>query len=303
MRCTTRAVAALVIASLLGGCSWLRSQADATAERALGAEPLAGQYPVCPASSGGTGTQTGTNVATPCLSTETAYTNVQTNAEAQQWIGAAASDSVGKCSAFIARMAYGDNFSNTALDITAIGLAGAGAITVPLHSAQTLAALAGITTATKAAINNDIFMQNAAPVIAQKINATYMPELKTFLGQTGSATQANLASLYGQLLAYHADCTLTGALAALDTGTNASTSKAPLTTSVLLAGATIADPTNQLQYQVTTAYSAGAGTFSYVQAAIGAAFPANLTTAQSVAATGFLATANSYGAFLLKPGS
>jgi hypothetical protein len=231
------------------------------------------------------------------------YTDVQNATEAQQWIGGAAADSYGKCTAFVARMAYGDNLTNAALDITAVGLAGAGAITAPLHSAQVLAALAGIATASRAAINSDIFMQNTAPVIAQKINSTYNAEMKTFLGQTATANQANLATMYGELQAYHSDCTLTGALAALGNGTTATTIKAPLTTDALKTGAIIADPTKQLQYQVTTAYSSAKGTFSYVEGAIGQAWPPTPATPQSVAATGFLATANTDGAFLLKPGS
>jgi len=291
-----KAILLLISALLLGGCTWLRGQSDEITQRAMGAEPLAQQYAVCRSASA--------NTTTPCTSALVGYTDIQNTTEAQQWIGGAAADSYGKCMAFVARMAYGDNLTNAALDITAVGLAGAGAITAPLHSAQVLAALAGVATASRAAINSDIFMQNTAPVIAQKINSTYNAEMKTFLGQTATASQANLATMYGQLQAYHADCTLTGALAALGNGTTATTIKAPLTTDVLKTGAIIADPTNQLQYQVTTAYSSNPpGTFSYVQATIGQALPPNPATPQFVAATSFLATANTDGAFLLKPGN
>jgi hypothetical protein len=290
-----KAIVLLIGASLLGGCTWLRGQSDEITQRAMGAEPLAEQYAVCRAASA--------NITTPCASMPVGYTDVQNATEAQQWIGGAAADSYSKCMAFVARMAYGDNLTNAALDITAVSLAGAGAITAPLRSAQTLAALAGIATASRAAINSDIFMQNTAPVIAQKINSTYNAEMKTFLGQTATATQGNLGTMYAQLEAYQSDCTLTGALAALGNGTTATTIKAPLTTDTLKTGAIIADPTAQQQYKVTTAYSSNPpGTFSYVQAAIGQAFPPDNTTAQSVAAAGFLTKANTDGAFLLTPG-
>jgi hypothetical protein len=284
-------MAALVVA-MLAGCASFRTQVDQEAQRAVGAEALATEYPICPPVQG-----SGT-----CTPTSVNYNNVTTDSVAQTWIGEAAADSVAKCTAFLARLSAGQAVTNSAFDITAIALSGAAAITVPIRSAQTLAALAGITTASKAAISSDVFEQNAAPAVAQKIIGTYMPEMRTFIGQTGAVTAKSFPGVYAQLLANHFDCSLTAALASLGSGNAGSATKVPLTNAMLLKNAVIVDLTAKQTYNVTTAYSSADGTVGVASYPIGTVPPTPLQ-GNKLQAASLLTTLNNDGAFLLTPGS
>jgi hypothetical protein len=222
---------------LVAGCgedNWVAVEKDRIAERAMGAAPLADTYAVCAnevtvqTTVKKTETETETKTVKNCTKEQRSAADVPVGQE-KQWIGAAASDSIKKCSAFIARMAYGRNASNVGFDITSIALSAAAAITVPVHSAQTLAALAGISTASKAALDADIFAQNAGPLIAQKINATYIPAIRSLLKEANAPDQQTLPNLYGELLAIHVDCSLNSALSALGGNIPHSSEKPPIT--------------------------------------------------------------------------
>jgi hypothetical protein len=278
MKMKAKIVVVLTIGLPLVSCE---KYLDRKAERAMGAEPLENSYPVCIE-----------DAKCPKLTVG----EVKTDPGATQWIGEAASDSVQKCRVFLARLGYGQNALNLGFDVVSIGLAGAAAITVPVHSAQTLAALAGISTGARAAIDSDIFQQNAAPVITQKINATYMPGVRTLLGQTVEATHVNLPTMYGKLLATHSDCTLNAALSALANNTAAKPSTLLLTTDALKVNAVLVDPTTQQWYKVTTGYTTASPNITIIKQTVATPF---LATPQSIAADSLLTQLNADGGFVL----
>ena len=225
---------ALAAMLLVSGCGALRDRANWDQEmvRLVGAEPLVGAY---------------------ALSATSAPVGIEGVDAAKEpiWIGLAANDSVRKCQAWVARLAVGQTAVNTMLDITAIGLAGAGAITIPLRSAQTLSALAGITTASKAAINSDVFAQNTAPIIAQQVSKTYWANIQNVIREAPTANATNLASLYGKLLVTHNQCSLPMALASLTTDATAKPVANPAVTATdLTKGALLTDLKTRTQYRV-----------------------------------------------------
>jgi|GEM_PF-3112506 len=285
MKHVTVLLAALAAPLFLNACTSAREQLeiDRTQQRAMGAEPLAERYNVC-----------ATPDRTGACAQPAAFADVS-DADAPKWLGAAAGDSYKKCQSFLARLAYGETAWNTGLDIVAVGLAGAGAITVPIKAAQTLSALAGITTATKATIDSDVFMQNAAPVISQKISTTYMADLKALLAQTAQAKAGTLPAMYAQLLTVHGECTLMSALASLGTGTGAGSSRVPLQTTVLAPGATISDPIQQLWYKIGATDQTGTNV-TYKATKIGGAFTNAPDMTMKIA--DFMAALNADGAFV-----
>ncbi len=147
---------------LLSGYEHVREENDLEGQRLLGPEKLEGAY-----------TLSG-SVSPTTLEAATALPD--TTMQKQEWLGDAVLDSLHKCQAFTARLRAVRSSFDLALDVATLGLAGAAAITVPARSANLLAALAGISTGTRAAFDTDVYQQNTAPLIVQQINKTYYPQ-------------------------------------------------------------------------------------------------------------------------------
>ena len=275
-------LSACLMVSLLAGCDAYHAVADKEAMRFAGAEALDDSY------------RAAANVA--------AQTAVEVgSSDAKSWIGAAASDSLRKCQAFIGRVTVGRIVPDLTLDVAALGLAGAATISEPIRVAKTLAALAGISTGTRAAIDTDVFAQNTAPVIVQKIQQTYYGQMKDFLEQIRQAGTVNVSVEYGNLLYIHSQCSLPLAVAAI--GNNLTVANTPVATfdgNDLRNGALILDPGERAYYLI----SVSGAQMSYVTWPLGhgptppTALPAAKNTDAGTLAKHFSID----GAILAKPG-
>jgi hypothetical protein len=231
----------------LSGCGLIdgaQSYSDKQAIRAIGPEPLDGKYyiPAAPATSGGSAPQTSPpptnttanngsqNAAAPTSSAPSVLAGLdvlisQDSAAKAAWLAQAVLDSRDKCDKFTARLTATKNSVDLGLDILTLGLAGASPITVPSRSANTLAALAGISAGTRAAIDSDIYQQNTAPIIVEKIDQTYGAALKAYVVPSSNG-DINVAAEYAKIRMIHSQCSVIMALANVS---NSTTASAPLT--------------------------------------------------------------------------
>ena len=190
-----RVLAVMLVAGMLAGCAQWRQMSDTDAQRLVGAEPLEQSY-------------LGASLAT--------ISNADADAK-KNWIGAVAADSLHKCQSFTARLAVGQIGSDLALDLATLTLAGISAVTVPARSAHILAAAAGITAGTRAAIDTDVFARNAAPYIVQQLSKTYFASMNSYLTGFPPPSIVPGAEL-AKIQAIHSSCSLELALAGLGNG-------------------------------------------------------------------------------------
>jgi hypothetical protein len=200
-------IVVVTAACMLAGCAPWHQMTDQEAERLVGAEPLDGKY----------NSMTRDDISGTTVTINGTSTTVTADMR-QNWVGAAAVDSLQKCQAFAARLAVGENSSDLALDLATLTLAGISAITLPARSAHALAAAAGITAGSRAAIDADLFAKNAAPIIVQQLNKTYFTSMNNYL--MAFPPQSVVPGIeYAKIQNIHNSCSLELALASLGTGT------------------------------------------------------------------------------------
>jgi hypothetical protein len=128
------------------------------------------------------------------------------------FIGAALSDSINKCQAFINDFTAGVSADNTTLDVLSLGLSALATVFVPSSTVRALSGASTITQGTKAAINSDLYQQLTVQLFIQTINSTYFKEYGDFL----STQQTLPVSLqFAKIELFHKDCSIPFAAAAL----------------------------------------------------------------------------------------
>jgi hypothetical protein len=206
-------------ACTLAGCDQWRNLNDSEAQRLVGAEPLGTSY----------NGMTLADVSGPTVTINAKSVPVDDNMR-KNWVGAVAADSLYKCQAFAARLAVGENSSDLALDLATLALAGISAITVPAQSAHALAAAAGITAGSRAAIDTDVFAKNTAPFIVQQIDKTYFTSMNAYLA-TFPPQSVVPGVEFAKIQNIHSNCSLELAIASLGSGTQgAAAQTAPIGT-------------------------------------------------------------------------
>jgi len=190
-------IISVFLALVCAGCGNTPTMADKQARKAIGPEGLDGSYAI---------NKNDMTLADAIVSKDASIQAA--------WLAMAKMDSMAKCDAYTTRLTIARSGTDLTLDIATLALAGASSITLPVRSANTLAALAGISAGTRAAIDEDVYQQNTAPFIAQQINLTYWSDIKAY-SVPSSAGPIDVGNEYAKIIAYHHECSLTAALGQL----------------------------------------------------------------------------------------
>jgi hypothetical protein len=135
----------------------------------------------------------------------------------KEYLGFVLIDSGQKCQEFADRLSTAQRGVDTSFDILSGVLSALATAFTPLATVHALTAAATISTATKSAINADVYARAAASLILQQINNTYYVEIKKYRDDLLARDDRNIvpALEVSSIEAIHRQCSLDSALAAL----------------------------------------------------------------------------------------
>jgi hypothetical protein len=142
---------------------------------------------------------------------------VSVSGSKKTYVGSIAFESATKCDEFIATLTSDQSSINTGASIVSTFLTAIGTAVTPIHTAHALSAGATITSASRDAINSNLYNKDTFAAFHSALQATYYAKLNTYIDalSTTDESQIDVSVEATKLQTIHALCSLAAAESAI----------------------------------------------------------------------------------------